>query len=85
MKTKTKTRTDNVLHGLHRLRNKTFKTNKTLEKKSFKSFTGFILIEKKVDENLDVSEKVAIFASENSPCMINTWVKPPQGGFIFKK
>ena len=54
-------------------------------------------------ENLEVSEKLLIFAAESPlvckilgsvvkkqlrklipPCMINTWVKPPQGGFIFK-
>lgn len=58
---------------------------------------------KLLPENLEVSEKLLIFAAESPlvckilgsvvkkqlrklipPCMINTWVKPPQGGFIFK-
>ena len=58
---------------------------------------------KKLLENLEVSEIIPIFAAESPlgckilgsvvkeqlrklipPCMQITWVKPPQGGFIFK-
>ena len=34
---------------------------------------------------MEVSKIVCIFAAEIPPCMQITWVKPPQGGFIFKE